>query len=86
MGKEHGAQHRKRDRAPATFGRPVRSIGPKGRSCVRTKHPRPTGRERFRSYLEELERVVQDMSAAPVAARRRKGTEDLPPGFVPVGP
>ena len=36
-GKENGAKHRKRDRASGQVARPVRSIGPKGRSCARTE-------------------------------------------------
>lgn len=43
------------------------------------------GRERFRGYLGELERVVQDMAAARSVAGKVTGDEELPPGFVPVG-
>ena len=42
------------------------------------------GRERFRGYLGELERVVTDMAAARGTASST-GREELPPGFVPVG-
>jgi DNA-binding transcriptional ArsR family regulator len=39
------------------------------------------GRQRFLSYLEELEHVIRD--AMPKAARRVDRVPDLPPGFQP---
>ena len=41
----------------------------------------PDGRQRFLSYLEELEHVIRD--AMPKAARRSERLPDLPPGFQP---
>lgn len=40
----------------------------------------PEGRQRFVSYLEELEHVIRD--AMPKAARRERAP-DIPPGFQP---
>jgi DNA-binding transcriptional ArsR family regulator len=39
------------------------------------------GRQRFVSYLEELEQVVRD--AMPKASRRAERVPDVPPGFQP---
>lgn len=41
----------------------------------------PEGRQRFVSYLEELEHVIRD--AMPKASRRAERLPDLPPGFQP---
>jgi DNA-binding transcriptional ArsR family regulator len=41
----------------------------------------PEGRQRFLTYLEELEHVVRD--AMPRAARRADRLPDLPPGWQP---
>ena len=41
----------------------------------------PDGRQRFLSYLEELEHVIRD--AMPKAARRAERLPELPPGFQP---
>jgi DNA-binding MarR family transcriptional regulator len=41
----------------------------------------PEGRQRFLSYLEELEQVVRD--AMPKAARRGERAPELPPGWQP---
>jgi DNA-binding transcriptional ArsR family regulator len=39
------------------------------------------GRQRFRAYLGELQRVVRD--ALPAAARRKGKAPELPPGWQP---
>jgi DNA-binding MarR family transcriptional regulator len=41
----------------------------------------PEGRQRFLSYLEELEHVIRD--AMPKAARRSERVPELPPGWQP---
>jgi DNA-binding transcriptional ArsR family regulator len=41
----------------------------------------PEGRQRFLTYLAELEQVIRD--AMPKAARRVERLPDLPPGFQP---
>ena len=42
------------------------------------------GRERFRTYLGELERVVKDMHHAERGSPSEAAEEDLPPGWIPV--